>query len=198
MVIQWRRASTNTSQNNFARPASMTKGLLLGMVMLCGFMLLGWRPDMALAAPLAEMERVFKTVDGQTLRLADLRGKVVLVNFWATWCPPCLEEIPAFVHFYKQYADKGVMVVGVNYMDQSTPEELARFIAKHQINYPILYGDGINLDGLAKALGGVFGLPATKLLDQTGRVVASRTGGLTEQEMQNWVAPLLTTKAAGQ
>ena len=157
----------------------------------------GWFPLPASAAPPQEMELLLNTVDGKTLRLADLRGKVVLVNFWATWCPPCLEEIPVLVRFQEQFADKGVVVVGVDFMDQTSLEGLRQFIAEHQINYPIVYGDSVRLNQLAKGLGGVFGLPVTKLLDRQGQVGSSRTGGLTEAEMRRWVEPLLTTQAAG-
>ncbi|MBF0183519.1 MAG: TlpA family protein disulfide reductase [Magnetococcales bacterium] len=139
----------------------------------------------------AAMELLFNTVDGKKLRLADLRGKVVLVNFWATWCPPCLEELPELSRFHENSADKGVMVVGVTYMDPSTPEQLKSFLDRQEVRYPVLYGEANKLNQLAKELGGVFGLPVSKLLDRQGKVVASRMGGVTEASLQELVAPHL-------
>ncbi|MEO5340448.1 MAG: TlpA family protein disulfide reductase [Magnetococcus sp. MYC-9] len=159
-----------------------------------GWVLAGGVPALAESAPGTEL--LLNTVDGKSLRLADLRGKVVLVNFWATWCPPCLEEIPELIRFHARYADKGVVVIGVDYMDHVNLEQLKKFIAEHQISYPIVYGEPGRLDPLAKALGGVFGLPITKLLDRQGRVVSSHMGGVTEKGMRSWVEPLLTTSAA--
>ncbi|MEO5348595.1 MAG: TlpA family protein disulfide reductase [Magnetococcus sp. YQC-3] len=179
------------------RRAFFPTGWRMGwLLMVCGVVGLGWFAPLASAAPAQEMELLLNTTDGKTLRLADLRGKVVLVNFWATWCPPCLEEIPALVRFQEQFADKGVVVVGVDFMDQASLEQLRRFVDEQRINYPIVYGDSARLSQLAKGLGGVFGLPVTKLLDRQGQVVSSRTGGLTEADMRRWVEPLLTTTAA--
>lgn len=181
-------------------PVRALAGWRLGvLVLVCGWM--GWGGLAAAAAPPApvkELELLLNTVDGKTLRLADLRGKVVLVNFWATWCPPCLEEIPALVRLQAQFADKGVMVVGVTYMDQTSQEELRQFVARHRINYPVVQGDPAQLNRLAQGLGGVFGLPVTKLLDRNGQMVSSHTGGMTEANMRSWVEPLLTPSQAGQ
>ena len=166
------------------------------VLIVCGGMLWGMAPESALAGPAREMELLLNTVNGQPLRLADLRGKVVVVNFWATWCPPCLEEIPELVRFHEEYGSKGVVVVGIDYMDHANLELLRAFIKKHQISYPIVYGDPMRLDRVARALGGVFGLPITKLLDRQGRVVSSHVGGVTAEDLQNWVEPLLATTAA--
>ncbi|WP_130470632.1 TlpA family protein disulfide reductase [Candidatus Magnetaquicoccus inordinatus] len=144
----------------------------------------------------AAMELLFNTVDGKKLRLADLRGQVVVVNFWATWCPPCLEEIPELNQFHEQNAGKGAMVVGVTYMDPSTPEQLRSFLAKEEVRYPVIYGDSVKLNQLAKELGGVFGLPVSKLLDRQGKVVATKMGGVTAAALQDWVASYLGKVAA--
>lgn len=139
-------------------------------------------------------ELTFQTVSGGSLKLSDYRGKLVLVNFWATWCPPCLEEIPALVRFQSAFADKGVVVIGANYMEKPDPKRLRTFKQDHGINYPIAYGAPLKMQTLARSLGGVFGLPVTKLLNREGKVVSSKTGGMTEKEMRRWVEPFLTEK----
>ena len=162
---------------------------------VCGLVGLGGLPGLAGAGTPPGLDLPLQTVDGQTLRLADWHGKVVLVNFWATWCPPCLEEIPALIRFQARYADTGVAVVGINSMDQVSQAQLAQFVAQYHINYPVVQGDPDRLESLAEGLGGLFGLPITKLLDRQGRLVGSHVGGLTEQELQEWVAPFLPTTA---
>ena len=143
------------------------------------------------AEPARGTEILLNSVEGQAVRLADFRGKVVVVNFWATWCPPCLHEIPEFIRFQTAYADKGAMVVGINFMDNIDSKELNEFRKKHKINYPLLYGTPSQVGQLAKDLGGVLGLPVSKLLDKNGQVVSSHIGGLTEKDLQNMVNPLL-------
>ncbi|MBF0161212.1 MAG: TlpA family protein disulfide reductase [Magnetococcales bacterium] len=168
-----------------------------GMVVLVWAAMLGSAvPGTAMAEPAKEMELLLKTVGGQPLRLADLRGKVVVVNFWATWCPPCLAEIPELVRFHERYGNKGVVVLGIDYMDHVTLEQLQQFVVEHHISYPVVYGETAQLDQVAKMLGGVFGLPVTKLLNQKGQLVASRVGGVTEKDLQNWVDPLLVATSA--
>ncbi|MEO5362260.1 MAG: TlpA family protein disulfide reductase [Magnetococcus sp. DMHC-8] len=189
MVTQWRRMDL---------PGLVGRGWRqLGAVLaVCGLVVLGGPSGPALAAQ--ELDMLLNTADGKTLRLTDLRGKVVLVNFWATWCPPCLEEIPELVRFQARYADKGVVVVGVDYMDQASHEQLLRFIAQHRINYPIVHGDAGKLGQLATALGGVFGLPVTKLLDRQGRLVSTQMGGVTEKGLRELVEPFLAATAVSQ
>jgi cytochrome c biogenesis protein CcmG/thiol:disulfide interchange protein DsbE len=135
-----------------------------------------------------------ETVLGEPIRIADFRGKVVVINFWATWCPPCLKEIPSFVRFQEEFRDR-VVVLGVDYMERPDRKELADFIRQTGINYPVVYGDATKSQALARALGGVLGLPTTKLLDQDGRMVASHTGGLDEQRLREWALPLLSRPA---
>lgn len=150
-------------------------------------------PGLVGAEPPDGLELPLTTVEGKVLRLADFRGKVVLVNFWATWCGPCLQEIPELVRFQEAYAGKGV-VVGVTFMDPVGQEKLLTFKKDKKINYPIVYGAPKTLSNLARALGGVFGLPVSKLLDQEGRLVSSHTGALTEKTLRRLVDPLLVAK----
>jgi peroxiredoxin len=114
-----------------------------------------------------------KGLDGRTLRLSELRGKAVLLNFWATWCPPCKIEIPWFVELQKQYGPQGLEIVGVA-MDEGHPRDaIARFAQDMGVNYTMLLGD----DKVADAYGGVEALPTTFYIGRDGKVV-SRVFGL--------------------
>ncbi|MCC6301165.1 MAG: TlpA family protein disulfide reductase [Anaerolineales bacterium] len=78
------------------------------------------------------------TTNGETIRLSDLRGQAVLVNLWATWCPPCRAEMPAIEKVYNEYKDEGFVVLAVNMTYQDTPRNIAPFIAEHALTFPIL------------------------------------------------------------
>ncbi len=143
------------------------------------------------AEPPRGLDMPLNTVSGKTLRLSDLKGQVVLVNFWATWCPPCLEEIPALTRIQERYKDKGFTVVGIDFMESTTREKLAAFVKEHGINYPVVFGDASQMTGLARELGGVFGLPVSKILDRRGKVILTKTGGLTERAFRKILDPLM-------
>lgn len=134
----------------------------------------------------------------QDFSLPDLKGrqqpfsqwnnKVVLLNFWATWCPPCRREIPDFVEVYKQYKDKDFIVIGVGVDDQ---DKIAQFIKKMGINYPILVG-GQTAMQVSYQYGNHSGaLPYSILIDRHG-IVRYRAGGLiSKQKLINQIEPLL-------
>ena len=116
----------------------------------------------------------FTAVDGRPVDLADWRGKVVLVDFWASWCPDCLREMPEVLAAYHQYHDKGFEVVGVS-MDHDKAAMVA-FLKKHNIPWPQQY-DGQAWDSSVAVKYGVKGIPEMWLLDRTGRVVATGVHG---------------------
>jgi peroxiredoxin len=120
-------------------------------------------PDFALPDP-----------NGRTVRLSDLRGQVVVLNFWATWCPPCKAEIPWFVDFQRHYP--GLAIVGVS-MDDEGWDAVRPFIAKAGINYRIVLGG----EPVAQVYGGLDSLPTTLIIDRTGRVAVTHVG-LVSQE----------------
>jgi peroxiredoxin len=114
---------------------------------------------------------VLTDLQGKTVKLSDLRGKAVVLNFWATWCPPCNQEIPWFVDLQKRYGSQGLQIVGIS-MDDGDPKDVVKFAAQHSINYPILYGQ----DKVADLYGGIDYLPTTFYIDRNG-VVMDRVFG---------------------
>jgi thiol-disulfide isomerase/thioredoxin len=127
-----------------------------------------------------------RDLGGRTIKLDSFRGKVVLLNFWATWCPPCRAEIPDLVALQKKYGDKGLQVVGVT-APPYTRAEVSKFVKRAKVNYPILFGT----EGLAARLAGTEVLPATILLDREGRVHTTIEGILTPEEVDEKILPLL-------
>lgn len=130
----------------------------------------------------------FPDLAGQPQRLDQWRGKVLVVNFWATWCPPCLKEIPEFIRMQDRYRERGLQFVGVA-IDQ--PEKVAPFAEKMGINYPVLVG-ALDAVELLRALGNPHGgLPFTVVFDRSGTLAASELGGLDEAKLSRVVDPLL-------
>jgi cytochrome c biogenesis protein CcmG/thiol:disulfide interchange protein DsbE len=128
-----------------------------------------------------------KDVSGKTVRLADLRGKAVLLNFWATWCPPCKVEIPWFVELQKQYGPEGLQVIGVS-MDENGEELVSKYVAEAGINYPILMGN----DEVGDAYGGIHALPTTFYIGRDGKVVRRVFGLASHKEVEQNVRAALS------
>ena len=119
--------------------------------------------------------------------LAQYRGKVVLLNFWATWCAPCRVEMPRFVQWQKRYGPAGLQVLGVSMDDDEAP--VLEFTRKLQVNYPVMMGDA----KLGERYGGVLGVPVTFLIDRHG-IIRARTEGETslpalEEQVRRLLAP---------
>lgn len=112
-------------------------------------------------------------IDGRPISLADYRGKVVILDFWAPWCPPCKREIPDFVALQNQYGSKGLQIVGIG-LDER--DNVVSFVRHNGINYPVAVGD----DGIANLYGGITGIPTTFLIDKEGTIVG-RYEGFTER-----------------
>ena len=110
------------------------------------------------------------SLDHRKIVLSSYRGKVVLLDFWATWCEPCLAEMPTFVEWQKQYGSENFQVIGIS-MDDETPEVVAT-VSRLKLNYPVLMGD----EYLGAAYGGVLGLPVTFLIDRDGKIQARYQG----------------------
>jgi thiol-disulfide isomerase/thioredoxin len=112
-----------------------------------------------------------QTLEGKNLKLSDLRGKAVLLNFWATYCGPCKIEMPWFVELQKEYGPQGFQIIGVA-MDDASTEEIAKFVKDLGVNYPILLGK----EAVGQSYGGVGVLPTTFFLDRDGKVIAREFG----------------------
>ena len=110
-------------------------------------------------------------LDGKKLKLSDLRGKAVLLNFWATYCGPCKIEMPWFVELQKEYGPQGFEIVGVA-MDDASTEDIAKFAKEMGVNYPILLGQ----ESVGESYGGVSVLPTTFFLDRDGKLIAREFG----------------------
>jgi thiol-disulfide isomerase/thioredoxin len=158
---------------------------------LLAFLFVAYSPSQSRADDSSILDTPFNTVTGETIRLADFKGQVLVINFWATWCPPCLDEMPELIKFQKDYHERGVQVIGVDYMERPDQERLSKFIKKQGINYPVIFGQPGEIQKLAKAMGGVFGLPVTKFLNGQGNLVSAHVGGITIRQLKSKVKPHL-------
>lgn len=138
--------------------------------------------DNAVTHPLAPDFSV-TDLSGQTLQLSRYRGKVVLLNFWATWCAPCRSEIPAFVDLQNEYQRRGLQVIGISLDDDQKP--VHTFYQQLRMNYPVAIGDA----KLAEQYGGILGLPVTFLIGRDGLIYAKYEGevdsSLIERKMKS-------------
>ncbi len=121
------------------------------------------------------------TLDGGTFDLATQRGQWVIVNFWATWCVPCIKEMPDISHFVATH--KQVRAIGLAYED-SEPADIKAFLAKHPVVYPIAQ---VTLDKPLKDFEEPRGLPMTYLVDPNGKVVQQKLGPVTEAMLKQWI-----------
>lgn len=148
-------------------------------------------PDTAATAQLVGSLRpdfTLPDVSGRPRSVAEWDGKVLVLNFWATWCPPCRKEIPEFVELQERYGARGLQFVGVALQ---RPEELGAFIEEHGMNYPVLAGE-MEVIRLAERYGNRVGaLPYTVIMDRGGRIVFVRPGPLHGVEAEGIIAPLL-------
>ena len=126
---------------------------------------------------------------GRTFKLSEYKGKVVLLNFWATWCGPCKIEIPWFIEFEQKYKDKGFAVLGVS-MDEEGWEVVRPYIEKSKVNYRIAIGN----DEMAQLYGGVDSLPTSFLVDKEGRVASVHVGLVSKSDYENEINELFGAK----
>jgi len=124
--------------------------------------------------------------DGKTVRLSDFKGKVVILDFWATWCGPCRAEIPSYVDLYKKYNDKGLEIIGVS-LDRDGWTPVKPFMDSYKINYPIVMG---NMQ-VVQAYGGINSIPTTFIINRDGEVVERKIGARPVEYFEQILANLL-------
>ena len=139
------------------------------------------------------LEAAFADLAGTPQRLDQWRGKVLVVNFWATWCPPCLKEIPEFIRMQNRYREQGLQFVGIA-VDQ--PDRVAAFADEMRFNYPVLVG-ALEAVVLLRALGNQHGgLPFTVVFDRSGAIVATELGAFDEPKLSRAYRTTSVTFAA--
>jgi len=131
-----------------------------------------------------------KDLDGKTVKLSDFKGKVIVLNFWATWCPPCRAEIPDFIDLEKEYASKGVAVIGLS-LDSIQPSEVAAFAKNNGINYPIV----MSTDEVAQKYGVSEGIPVTCIIGPDGKIADTHLGMVKKSYLEDWIKKFLPAVA---
>jgi thiol-disulfide isomerase/thioredoxin len=151
----------------------------------------GKQADVAEGAPscdaqgTAKFDFVLKDEHNVPVKMADYKGKVVLLNFWATWCGPCKVEIPAFVQLYDQYKDKGLVIVGVSVDD--SPEQLQAFMKEYKMNYPVLQ----MTPDVETAFGPFYGYPTSFFIARDGTICVKHLGPATKEQFEREIKALL-------
>ncbi|MBS3964795.1 MAG: TlpA family protein disulfide reductase [Methylomonas sp.] len=137
----------------------------------------------------ASLDFAFPDVDGQMQNIRQWQGKILVINFWATWCGPCLQEIPEFIRLQDEYGGRGVQFVGIAIEDR---EAVAAYLKGVAVNYPVMVaGDAGSY--LARQLGNIINaVPFTVIVDHQGQIVHRQPGELSRQQFQRIVEPLLT------
>jgi peroxiredoxin len=127
-----------------------------------------------------------KNAQGESASLESYKGKVVLLNFWATWCGPCKTEIPWFIELESKYGDQGFTVLGVS-MDEDGWKAVTPYVAEHKMNYPVLLAD----EHVNRLFGGIEALPTTMVIDREGRFASIHYGLISKAEYENEIRRLM-------
>ena len=130
-----------------------------------------------------------KTMHDSVYTLSELEGKVVLINFWATWCGPCRMEIPEFNEMHKSYHEKGLEILGISVSDNK--KQLKNFAKSFAVDYPLLYGGAREMNKIMKDYGGVYAVPSSFLVGKNGNIVWSYPGAILKNYDPQTFATLL-------
>ena len=117
-----------------------------------------------------------QALNDSSYTLSKMEGKVVLINFWATWCGPCRMEIPEFNELHKSYHEKGLEILGISVSDNK--KQLKNFTKSFAVDYPLLYGDALNMNKIMKDYGGVYAVPSSFLIGKGGRIIWKYPGAI--------------------
>lgn len=131
---------------------------------------------------------VLPDMQGKQRSLAEWQGKVLIVNFWATWCPPCLKEIPEFIALQNEYGDQGLQFVGIAIEDR---EPVAQFLQAREINYPILLAEETGTSISVKLGNIIQAVPYSVIIDRAGNIVHGHPGELSGEKIVEVISPLL-------
>src|SRR5579863_5419165 len=174
------------------RPGRNPLALVVVAVVAAGMLYFGLhmshRPRPHLTQATVAPDFTLESLDGKSMSLSDLRGKAVLLNFWATWCTPCKIEMPWFVELQKQYGAEGLQIVGVA-MDDASKEDIAKFAKDMGVNYPILIGK----EAVGDQYGGVPALPETFFIGRDGKIVDKIMGLKGKGEIEEDIKKALDT-----
>lgn len=177
----------------------LTQMALLGLLGL-GAAIVGievWRAR-ELPGPISAVQTpqiALPDLDGQIWRSDSAQGKVVLINFWASWCAPCVKEVPALVEAQRQWGDHGLQVVGIA-LDEGEP--VRAFARRMHINYPVLLA-GMDGFDLSQSFGNeILSIPFSVVLDRGGQIRHRHLGVLTPEQLRGWIPPLLAEAVARQ
>ena len=129
---------------------------------------------------------VLTSTTGKNIKLSDYRGKVVIVDFWATWCPPCRKGIPDLIELQKQFKNN-LVVIGIS-LDQNTKADVIPFMKKIGINYPVVYGD----NQVVMDYGSINAIPTSFVIDQNGKIVDKHIGLVPKSEYVNKIKEILS------
>jgi len=127
-----------------------------------------------------------KSFDGKTVKLSDYKGKVIIIDFWATWCPPCRKGIPDLISIQNDYKND-VVIIGISLDGEKTLKDVPGFVKSYAINYPIVYGD----DKVVAAYGGIEGIPTAFVVDRKGNIVDKHVGLVPKDTYVNKIKELL-------
>ncbi len=135
----------------------------------------------------ANLDFTLKDMDGKDVKLSAYKGKVILLDFWATWCGPCKIEIPWFVEFQAKYGSQGLQTLGVSVDD--TVEKLKPYVAQLKMNYPVL--QGLGHDDVQDAYGPLWGIPVTVVISRDGRICTKHVGFSAKESFEKEIKALL-------
>jgi len=154
------------------------------LALLAGVMSSHWISQTGLASDpsiKAFFANSWQTPDGKPANSENWRNKVLVVNFWASWCPPCVEEMPALSKIAQEYADKNVLIVGIGI---DSPSNIREFLEKTPVSYPIVIG-GLEGSNLSKQMGNTQGaLPYTVIINPQGKSIYTKLGKISEEELK--------------
>jgi peroxiredoxin len=119
-----------------------------------------------------------KDLNGSEITLSDYEGKMLVLNFWATWCPPCRAEIPDFIEVYSEYRDKGLEILGIS-VDQVSPNQVRQFVERNEMNYPV----AMATRELFRDYPSPQAIPTTLVIDRTGKIQYKKVGMMSKREL---------------